>query len=542
MITYIDNKNYKNYTKFTQENNLELDDDIILVQDIPASDMVKMDRLDILSKKTFTTADEKAEMTQLQADLIDYMPTADKINKLNGMVYGMQVYLKEGVVIFINQQKQELIDIVNNHKYMGIYVPLTTYSQGNMVMYNGYGFISKINGNIGHTPDKEAIDDGYWIRFTIKGDKGDPSLNISIKTNTTGGADYDALTTYNVGDACVYNHRLYYCLADGTIGIMVTDSTKWACADKIWIGTDEPLDHFVIWWDTNSGQDVLKRYSANNEWVDQKVKASDMIITDTANYFTSVNVEGALAELKVAINNIDLTASKVKVVDNSNLYTGTNAETCLAEVMTKANSATSLANTAQARADSAFTFANNGKTSVASVVGNLTSSNTFAQITSEIQTDKNTLATNLINKGVTASNGDTLRNLASLVGNVGNLQIRTGTATNTGEGYVTFDVSNLGFEPLLFTIYQSYPNQFHDYSTYGVFMNPNKISTGFFNGKHGLVGFYENDTYYYNQWIVTYGYSNGSSNVYINSNGFGIFNTKFNGLASTSINWCVFGM
>lgn len=476
MTTYIDNTNYKNYTKFTQENNLTLDDDIILVQDIPASDMVKMERLETLSKKTFTTADEKTEITTLQAELIDYMPTADKINKLNACVYGMQVYLKEGVVIFINQQKQELIDIVNNHKYMGIYVPLTTYVQGNMVMYDGYGFISKVNGNIGHTPDKEAIDDGYWIRFTIKGDKGDPSLNISIKKGTDGSANYDPLTTYNVGDACVYNHRLYYCLADGTIGIMVTDTTKWACADKIWIGTDEPLDHFVIWWDTNIGQNVLKRYSDNNEWVSQKVKAGDVLILDTANYFTSGNVEGALAELKVAINNIDLTASKIKVVDSGNLYTGTNAETCLAEVMTKANSA--------------FTSASNGKTAVAGVIGNLTVNNTFTEIANEIQTDKNTLATNLTNKGITANGSDTLRNLVGLVANI---TIQSMGGRRYVPGTIPIEpgnnIINLGFRPS--TIIIRTINTTGNYMVYlicplyggrGIYSYPDHGSGGYYEG------------------------------------------------------------
>ena len=521
MATYIDNTNYKNYTKFTQENNLTLDDDIILVQDIPASDMVKMDRLDILSKKIYTTADEKAEMTQLQADLIDYMPTADKINKLNGMVYGMQVYLKEGVVIFINQQKQELIDIVNNHKYMGIYVPLTTYAQGNMVMYNGYGFISKVNGNIGHTPDKEAIDDGYWIRFTIKGDKGDPSLNISIKTNTTGGADYDALTTYNVGDACVYNHRLYYCLADGTIGIMVTDSTKWACADKIWIGTDEPLDHFVIWWDTTSGVNVLKRYSDNNEWVSQNVKAGDVLILDSATYFNSGNVEGALIELKVAINNIDLTASKIKVVDSGGLYTGTNAETCLAEAMTKINTATSLANTAQARADSAFTYANNGKISVTGVIGNVSNSNTFEEIKNEIQYDKNILASNLASKGVSASSGDTLRNLASLVGNMQSLNSASGTVTTNlthyQSAYTYSNTITLPFVPK------------------GIYYQEYYCNTA--------TGTSEKTTYFYNiqlpQFSISHLYDSsfsteGSSPATLNGN---ILTLKGSVISSKSVNW-----
>lgn len=406
--TYMNSTNFKNYTKFYQENNLALDDDIIVVQDIPAEDMDKMNRLVDLNKKLYPTEAEKTEMTSLQAELIDYMATADKINKLSGMVYGMEVYLKEGVVIFFNQQKQEIIDIMNNHKYMGIFSPLTVYKQGNMVMYDGYGFISRVDNNLGHIPDKEAMQDDYWIRFTIKGDKGDPSLNISIKKGTDGSSDYDPLQTYNVGDACVYNHRLYYCLVDGTVGIAVTDTVKWACADKIWVGIDEPLDTNVIWWDTNTGVNVFKRYSDNNEWIFQNVKASDVIITDSSGYFTSVNVEGALAELKLAINNIDLTANKIKVVDSANHFTNDNVEGCLAEL---------------------FTSASNGKTTIAGKVGIVTGSSTYTQIANEIQTDKNTLATNLTNKGVTASGNDTLRNLVGLVTSI---RVALDQETNSG--------------------------------------------------------------------------------------------------------------
>lgn len=427
---YFNNTNYKNYTKFTQENNLTLDDDIIVVQDISAEDMIKMDRLEILSKKIYPTEAEKSEMTQLKVDLITYMPTANTINKIGGMLYGMQVYLKEGVVIFINQQKQELIDIVNNHKYMGVYVPLTNYTQGNMVMFDGYGFISKVNENIGHTPNKEAIDDGYWIRFTIKGEKGDPSLNISIKKGADGSGNFDNTITYNTGDACIYDHRLYYCIKDGTVGINPTDTTKWAFGEKIWIGTTSPTDHSVVWWDTTVGQNVFKRYSDNNVWVAQNVKASDITIVDSSNLYVSNNVESALTEVMNKVNNIDLTASKVTVVDSSNLYNGANAETCFAEVMNKVN-------VAQARADSAFTSANNWKTSIAGVVGgNITSSNTFTEIANEVQADKNILASNLVAKGVSASSGDTLRNLSGLVNNIslssmGGKKFKSGQASSS---------------------------------------------------------------------------------------------------------------
>lgn len=424
---YINSTNFKNYTKFYQENNLTLDDDIILVQDISAEDKPKMKRLETLSEKLYPTEAEKTEMTQLMVELISYMPTANLINGINARVYGMEVYLKEGVVIFFNQQKQEIIDIIGNQKSMGIYSPLTSYKMGNKIMYDGYGFISKVDDNLGHTPDKEAIDDGYWIRFTIKGDKGDPSLNISIKKGSDGSANYDNTITYNVGDACVYNNRLYYAKVDGVVGINPSDNTKWACAEKIWIGNIEPLDHFVIWWDTNVGQNCLKRYSDNNEWVATTLDGK--IASGILNTNEKINLVGAINELKTNIDNIKLTADNVSVADTSNLFNSPikNVENILKEL---------------------FTSANSGKNSIASTVGNLTSSNTFSQINSEIQIDKNILATNLRNKGVNASGTDSLKTLANQVGNISSKRIASGTASATKitASYSIIEV-NLTFVP-----------------------------------------------------------------------------------------------
>jgi len=438
---YFNNTNYKNYTKFTQENNLTLDDDIIVVQDISAEDMIKMDRLEFLSKKIYPTEAEKSEMTQLKVDLITYMPTANTINKIGGMLYGMQVYLKEGVVIFINQQKQELIDIVNNHKYMGIYVPLTNYAQGNMVMFDGYGFISKVNENIGHTPNKEAIDDGYWIRFTIKGEKGDPSLNIYIKKGADGSGNFDNTITYNTGDACIYDHRLYYCIKDSTVGINPTDTTKWAFGEKIWIGTNAPIDHSVIWWDTTIGQNVFKRYSDNNIWVGQNVKATDVTITDSGNYFTIKTTEGALAQMGLKLSYFTEVSGKL-------YYKGSKVgATVASEISLPAISGLTSDTNIYDGMQKLFTLANNGKTSIAGVVGNVTGSNTHTEIANEVQVDKNILVSNLNNKGIIVSSSDTLRNLSNAVSNI-TLSSMGGTNYATGQishVYGTTDTVNFPF-------------------------------------------------------------------------------------------------
>lgn len=315
MATYMTDDLVPNWSTFTTDDNLNLDT-FIVFQDVDKAHSVMIDRYYDLRNKAYTTDAEKSEMTQLEVTLQEYLPTSDTWNKLCACIRGMQMYMRDGIVIFTEQKQAEINKIISNYSEKGDWNATTTYVIGNFVRHGEYLFLSKVDDNLNHEPNNEVSTDTYWMKFMIKGDKGDPSLNISIKKNSTNGSEWDNVTTYNVGDACVFNHRLYYCLIDGTLGIAVTDTIKWACADKIWVGIDTPLDNSVVWWDTNSGQNVFKRYSDNNIWVTQNVKASDMIILDSANYFTSNNVEGALVELKNSIDIISLLTNRVQMIEN----------------------------------------------------------------------------------------------------------------------------------------------------------------------------------------------------------------------------------
>jgi len=481
-ITMTDNEAIK-WSSFTTDDNLTMDD-FIVFQDIDKAHSDMIDRYYVLKNKTYTTDAEKAEMTTLLTNLQEYMPTSETWNKLCACIRTMQMYMRDGVVVFYEQKQQEFENLLKQYKDRGDWNSTTTFVLGNLVKHNGYGFMSIYDGNnLNHEPNENISSDTYWTRFTIKGDKGDPSLNINYK------GEYSSTTTYAIGDACSYNQIMYYAKQNGTIGILPTDNTKWTYIDKFVVSATQPTDTHMIWWDTTINK--LKRYNGT-DWVVPTNNASDISITDSANYFTSGNVEGALSEVMNKVNNIDLTASKVAVVDTANLYSGSTAETCLAEVMTKANSAsskadtaqsqaniaTSKADTAQARADSAFTYANNGKTSVAGVVGNLSSSNTFAEITNEIQYDKNILAGNLGNKGISASSGDTLRNLAGLVNNI---TVQSMGGTNYASGAITLecsDTSNINWVNNNLTI--TLPNLSFTPKVYYVIAYPNNNTTQFY--------------------------------------------------------------
>lgn len=144
------------------------------------------------------------------------------------------------------------------------------------------------------------------------------------------------------------------------------------------------------------------------------------------------------------VDNIDLSASKVNLSAISGM-SSKNVQDGIAEL---------------------FQSASNGKSAVAGVVGNVTGSSTFAEIKNRIQTDKNTLASNISNKGVSASGSETVASLASKVSNItiggmGGKKFATGTITlsivdwNVGKDSHTVetDLSFLSFVPSFIEIY-----------------------------------------------------------------------------------------
>lgn len=108
-------------------------------------------------------------------------------------------------------------------------------------------------------------------------------------------------------------------------------------------------------------------------------------------------------------------ASLIGVEDAEGHFTGETMEAVLAEL---------------------FTFANDGKTGLASVIGSpATAADSFGTLNGLVQTDKNTLASNLTAKGVSAAGTETL---AGLVGKVANVP------TSTFKSYTGTDLRQVG--------------------------------------------------------------------------------------------------
>ncbi len=200
--TYMTEDISDNYSSFSIDNNLTPDSFVVL-EDLPANQIANVSRLNTLKAKTALTSDEQTEYDTLLSALLPYMPTSDILNKYVAGVYKVQVFLRDEIVYFIEDKQTEFNDILANFSYKGEYDSTTSYIVGNQVTYNGLGFTC-IQANTGTTPNAEA-DTEYWVRYTIKGEQGEPSLNIYCR------GTYNETTTYNVsnGDACIYDHVLY---------------------------------------------------------------------------------------------------------------------------------------------------------------------------------------------------------------------------------------------------------------------------------------------------------------------------------------------
>lgn len=63
--------------------------------------------------------------------------------------------------------------------FTGAYVATTTYKKYDGVSYNGAGFFSRIEDNLGHTPPADGTSDAYWYCYAqrgIMGPKGDAGI------------------------------------------------------------------------------------------------------------------------------------------------------------------------------------------------------------------------------------------------------------------------------------------------------------------------------------------------------------------------------
>ncbi|WP_252214011.1 tail fiber protein [Clostridium sp. VAP41] len=146
------------------------------------------------------------------------------------------------------------------------------------------------------------------------------------------------------------------------------------------------------------GSDVVnvQDFNDNSDKIDLELKKVDSSLKDIANKVDNIKIADGTTTAK----------GIVKLNNATNSTSQTEAATPLA------------VKTAMDKANEAFQYASNGKNLIAGKVGNVTGNNTHAEIANRIQTDKNTAAANLCNKGVPTSGNEALASLANKINQI----------------------------------------------------------------------------------------------------------------------------
>lgn len=226
------------------------------------------------------------------------------------------------------------------------------------------------------------------------------------------------------------------------------------------------------------GTDNVKRqdFVDNFEKIDLELKNNDTSLKEIANKVDNIKIA-------------DATTAQKGIVQLNNTTNSTS--------ITQAATANAV-KLAMDRANSAFQSASDGKNAIAGKVGNVTGNNTHSEIANRIQVDKNTAASNLNIKGVSANGNEALASLVSKIGNIsiagmGGKKFVSGTINVSSDtkkfsslsgnlstvgavidsNYLTF---NLNFKPSFIIAFQPGPTQ-TDYA-YISFMHKNFVFTG----------------------------------------------------------------
>ena len=208
---------------------------------LPASLKPSLKRYQELYLKESLSPNEQTELNNLTIVLRPYMPDVEHLNFVGDVLVNTQKFFENGVEPYIEEKKLDFQAEVDKLTYRGEWQPNTQYYKKNVVTSGGEGFIAKVD-SINQAPPSAT----YWGKIAQKGEKGDPSLNISFK-----GA-YDSAMAYTLGDAVTYGGLWYYA-KQNTKGNPPTNADYWELQSNQTLVSDvEPFDNRVtLWINTN---------------------------------------------------------------------------------------------------------------------------------------------------------------------------------------------------------------------------------------------------------------------------------------------------
>jgi len=319
-----------------------------ILYDLPPSQKINAARFQTLKLQASLSSEEQIELNNLTIALQSYIIDPDKWNKFAQALSSMEGLLLD----FINLSDQ------------GDWSNITSYSKFHIVEYLGQTFMSKQNTNLNHIP-LGGSGDTFWTLMAVKGnsfnwrdawDSGtiynindgvfyNNSSYVCILTTTAGivptnatyfsplalkgatGAtgltgqnglgltyigNYDAGTTYYIGNAVNYNNNVYYCINTST-GNLPTVTGYWSlflANSGIIVQSTAPTSPYInlLWVDSSTSQNITQ-YWNGLAWVICGNMAVNIAIADAGNIITATDVEGALQEIagNVTTNTTNIT-------------------------------------------------------------------------------------------------------------------------------------------------------------------------------------------------------------------------------------------
>jgi len=162
---------------------------------------------------TYKNAGNDTAAAQLLIDnpVLDTMIiNAKKINKFIDACIALERWYNDDIKPFFE----------NRFANKGEYNASTTYLQGNVISYNGEGFICKVASSVGVAPTAHT-NNTNWAIIAKQGIQGVSGTGLAPR-----GA-WDNSTTYSVNDCVSHNNSLWQCLVENTNSEPAGANSNW---------------------------------------------------------------------------------------------------------------------------------------------------------------------------------------------------------------------------------------------------------------------------------------------------------------------------
>lgn len=161
-------------------------------------------------------------------DVANKMIDSNKLNKLRDALIALERYYKSDIKTYITGKQNEWQGIMDEFTYAGVWSSSKAYDKNNIVQHTigseTYMYIAAKDVPV----NTQISNVNYWTLFTIRGQRGESGQNGAFRY------DYDAATTYSIGDIVSYDNCLWAAKTETTNHTpSETDTTNWELLIKM---------------------------------------------------------------------------------------------------------------------------------------------------------------------------------------------------------------------------------------------------------------------------------------------------------------------